>query len=496
VGILAPLAVAEFMLTLDLSIVNVALPAIRGDLGFSQSSLQWVVNGYALTFAGFLLLGGRAADLFGGRRVFLGALSVFSVASLACGLATEQAALVAARVVQGLSAGVLAPATLSILTATYRQPEARNRALAIWTAVAIGGGAVGGLLGGVLTSALSWRWIFFVNVPVGASLLALAVSRLPRTDMGRARHQLDIAGAVTVTGGLTALVWGLIRSDEAGWGSAEVMGAFALAAAVLGAFVLLETQVVREPLLPFSVFRSRLLSAGNLLSFLSFVPVMATWFFLTLYLQGVRGYTPIQAGLLFLPISLAVVGGSQMSFRVISRVDARTLFLAGGLIAAAGLAWLGRLAVETDPLWVLLPASLAMAGGGLMFAPITVAATSGVAPEQGGLASGLLNTSRQIGGALGLAVLGTIAAAHTGAQAGEGQAAALSAGYATALLVGAGIFVATALVGALALPARLGAPAPGNDARPHDGAQHTRGRASASTTGDHKGPRRTAGGAA
>jgi EmrB/QacA subfamily drug resistance transporter len=482
-GILALLAVAEFMLTLDLSIVNVALPAIRGDLGFSQSSLQWVVNGYALTFAGFLLLGGRAADLFGGRRVFVGALSVFSVASLACGLATDEAALVAARVVQGMSAGVLAPATLSLLTATYRQPDTRNRALAIWTAVAIGGGAVGGLLGGALTSALSWRWIFFVNVPVGASLLALAVSRLPRTDADSAPRELDVAGAITVTGGLTALVWGLIRSDEAGWGSGEVVSAFALAAALLGTFVVLETRLARAPLVPFSVFRSRLLSAGNLLSFLSFVPVMATWFFLTLYLQGVRGYTPIEAGLLFLPMSLAVVGGSHVSFRVISRLDARPLFLAGGLIAAAGLAWLGRLAAGTDPLWVLLPASVAMAGGGLMFAPITVAATSPVAPEQGGLASGLLNTSRQIGGALGLAVLGTIAAAHTGAHAAEGQAAALSAGYATALLVGAAIFVVTALIGAVALPARLGATAPGNDARPHGGPQRTRGSAPAGPGG-------------
>jgi EmrB/QacA subfamily drug resistance transporter len=440
VGVLPLLAVAELMLTLDLSIVNVALPAIRSDLGFSQSSLQWVVNGYALTFAGFLLLGGRAADLFGGKRVFLGALGVFTVASLACGLATEAVTLVAARVVQGLSAGVLAPATLSMLTTTYREPDARQRALAIWTAAAIGGASVGGLLGGVLTGALSWRWIFFVNVPVGASLVALAAQRLPRTDVDWAAHELDVAGAVTVTGGLTALVWALIRSGEAGWGSAEVVGGLTVAAALLGLFVLLETRVARAPLVPFSVFRSRLLSAGNLLSFLSFVPVMATWFFLTLYLQGVKGYTPSETGLLFLPMSLAVAGGSQVSFRVVSRFDARALFLSGGLIAAAGMAWLGRLAAGTDPVWVIVPASVAMAGGGLMFAPITVAATSGVAPEQGGLASGLLNTTRQIGGAFGLAVLGTIAA---------------DAGYATALDVGAATFVATAAAGAIALPAEI-----------------------------------------
>jgi EmrB/QacA subfamily drug resistance transporter len=455
VGLLTLLAVAEFMLTLDLSIVNVALPSIRGDVGSSQSSLQWVVNAYALTFAGFLLLGGRAADLFGGRRVFLGSLSAFTVASLACGLATGETMLVASRAIQGLCAGVLAPATLSILTAVYREPQARTRALAIWTAVAIGGGAVGGLLGGLLTATLSWRWIFFVNVPVGTALLALAIRRLPRAD-GEVNRELDLAGAMTVTGGLTALVWGLIRSNETGWGSAEVVGAFALAALLLGAFVLIETLVARAPLVPFSVFRSRLVSAGNLLSFLSFVPVMATWFFLSLYVQGIRGYSPAEAGLLFLPVSLAVVGGSQLSFRAISRLDARALFLSGGLVAAVGLVWLGGLHADTKLVWVIAPASLAMLGGGLMFAPITMAATS-VAPQQGGLASGLLNTSRQIGGALGLAVLGAIAAAHTPGGA-DSSPADVSSSYGTALTVGAVVFVVTAVVGAGILPARLTAP--------------------------------------
>jgi EmrB/QacA subfamily drug resistance transporter len=466
-AILALMAVAEFMLTLDLSIVNVALPAIRGDLGFSQASLQWVVNGYALTFAGFLLLGGRAADLFGGRRVFLGALGAFSLASLACALATAEGALVAARVVQGLSAGVLSPVTLSILTATYREPEARNRALSIWTAVAIGGGAIGGLLGGVLTSALSWRWIFLVNVPVGAVLLALAASRLPRTPTDATRRELDLAGAITVTGGLTALVWGLIRSEESGWGSADAMGGFALAAALLGAFAVVESRVARSPLVPFAVFRSRLLSAGNLLSFLSFVPVIATWYFMTLYLQAVRGFSPMETGLLFLPMALAVVGGSQLSFRLLSGLDARALFAGGGLVAAAGLAWLGRLGADTGVTWVIVPASIAMVGGGLMFAPIMVAATSGVAPDQGGLASGLVNTTRQIGGALGLAALGTIAAAHAGGEAGAAQAEVLSTGYAAALDIGAAIYMVTAIVGTIALPVRLDAPTPRSDRRPH-----------------------------
>jgi MFS family permease len=346
---------------------------------------------------------------------------------------------------------------LSILIAAYRTPDARNRALAIWTAAAIGGGAVGGLLGGALISALSWRWVFIVNVPVGAVLLALATRSLPRARPATSRSDLDVAGAVTVTGGLTALVWGLVRSTDAGWGSREVGGALALATVLLAAFVVLEARVTRAPLVPFSVFRARPVWSGNLLSFLSFVPVMATWFFLTIYLQQVRGLTPLQTGLLFLPLSLAVIGGSQASFRLIRRLDARALFVAGGLIAAVGLARLARLDPGTGLPWVIVPATIAMAGGGLMFAPITVAATS-VAPEQGGLASGLLNTTRQIGGAFGLAVLGTIAAADPTPHTAE--AAALTAGYGTALMVGAAIFLATAVAGALALPGQVGRAAP------------------------------------
>lgn len=455
VGVLPLLAVAEFMLTLDLSIVNVALPAIRSDLGFAPVSLQWVVNAYALAFAGFLLLGGRAADLFGSRRVFLGALSAFTLASLACGLAASPVALVVARAIQGLSAGVLSPATLSILTATYDEPTQRNRALSIWTAVAIGGGAVGGLAGGVLTDLWSWRWIFLVNVPIGALLLGLSVSRLRRRDSAGARPRLDIAGAVTATAGLTTLVWALIRSSETAWATGGVIGALAAAAVLLAGFVVIETRFAPAPLVPFTVFGSRLIWAGNLMSFLSFVPVMATWYFLSLYLQEVRGYTPIEAGSTFVPISLAVIAGSQMSFSLISRIDARLLFGAGGMVAAAGMAWLGGLTVDTGIALVIVPACLAMTGGGLMFAPITVAATSGVASDQGGLASGLLNTTRQVGGALGLAVLGTVAATHAAGQSEPEQPSALVDGFALAISSGAVIYAVTAIAGALALPGRL-----------------------------------------
>jgi EmrB/QacA subfamily drug resistance transporter len=457
VGLLAVLAVAEFMLTLDLSIVNVGLPAIRDDLGFTRTSLPWVINAYALAFGGFLLLGGRAADLVGGRTVFLGALSGFTLASLACGLAQDPGPIVVARAVQGLSAGVLSPATLSILTATYDEPSERNRALSIWTAVAIGGGAIGGLVGGVITDVLSWRWIFLVNVPVGALLFVLALTRLPRSHTAAGLRHLDVGGAITATAGLTAVVWALMRTDATGWGSGDVIGGFVAAAALLTTFVVIETRMARAPLVPFAVFRSRLLWAGNLMSFLSFVPVMATWYFLSLYLQGVRGYTPTEAGTIFLPISIAVIAGSQISFRILPRTDARILFGLGGLTAAAGMAWLGRLASGTDIAGVMAPACLAMIGGGLMFAPITVAATAGASPDQGGLASGLLNTTRQVGGALGLAILGTIAAASATTREGLSQPSALTDGYATAFTVGATIFLATAIAGVLALPSGLDA---------------------------------------
>ena len=460
-GLLPVLGTAEFMLVLDLSIVNVALPRIQAGLDFTPGALAWVVSAYALTFGGFLLLGGRAADLFGGRRVFLAALSVFTLASLACGLANGPGVLIGARAVQGLSAGVLSPATLSILTAAFTGPQARNRALSIWTAVAIGGGAAGAIAGGVLTGLLSWRWIFFVNVPVGAGLLAAAWSRLPRRQPAGSRGRLDLAGAVTVTGGLVAITWALTGARASGWASAQVTGALATGAVLLGVFALVETRLARAPLVPFSVFRSRLVSAGNALSFLSFLPAMAIWFLLTLYLQDVRGYTALQAGLVFLPMSLAVAAGTQASFAVISRADTRLLFLAGGLTAAGGAAWLTQLAAYGSLWAIVVPACLAMAGGGLMFAPIMAAATTGLPPSQGGLASGLLNTSRQAGGALGLAILASIAAAHAGAQHtgapdGASHAAALAAGFSAAFGIAAGIFAATAITGSLILPRQIG----------------------------------------
>jgi hypothetical protein len=324
---------------------------------------------------------------------------------------------------------VLSPATLSILTATFTDFQARNRALSIWTAVAVGGGAVGAIAGGVLTGLLSWRWIFFVNIPVGAGLLAAAWFRLPRTQTG-----------------------------ASGWTSAQVGGALAAGAVLFGVFALVEARVARAPVVPFSVFRSRLVSAGNALSFLSFLPVMAIWFFLTLYLQDVRGYTALQAGLVFLPMSLAVAAGTQVGFKVIGRADTRLLFLTGGLTAAGGAAWLAQL-TPSGGLWaVIVPACLAMAGGGLMFAPIMAAATAGLPPGQGGLAS------RQVGGALGLAILASVGAAHAGTQHGVGHPA-LTAGFSAAYGVAAGIFAATATIGSLILPRQVSTPKSGEGAQ-------------------------------
>jgi MFS family permease len=374
--------------------------------------------------------------------------------------------LIAARAVQGLGAGVLAPTTLSILTATYPAPEQRHRALSIWTAAAIGGGAVGGLVGGVLTAVLSWRWIFLVNVPIGAVVLAYAIVHLPRRSAPAGHHRLDVAGAVTGTAGLTALVWALVRIETLGWAAAPVVVGLAAAALLLAAFALIETRLASAPLLPVSIFAPRAVAAGNLLAFLSFIPVTATWYLLSIWLQTDRGYPPAQTGLWFLPMSLAVVGGSQAGFRLVTRVDARLLFAAGGLLGAIGLAWLGALSTHTPIVWVIVAATAAMAGGGLTFAPITVAATAGVSPEQGGLASGLLNTARQIGGALGLAVLGTLAATHT-----TDHAAGTSAGAAKAFTAGAVILAATTLAGALILPARLARLSDGATVHPHPNRQ-------------------------
>jgi EmrB/QacA subfamily drug resistance transporter len=452
-SVLATVAVAEFMLVLDVSIVNVALPTIRGDLGFSETGLQWVVNAYAVTFGGFLLLGGRAADLYGGKRVFTGTLGLFTLASLACGLAPGGAFLIGARAVQGFAASLLSPATLSILTGTFAGDE-RKRAIAIWSGVAIGGGAVGAILGGLLTELLSWRWIFFVNVPVGAILLVVGLHSLPASTK-RGRPRLDLPGAVTVTVSLLALVLAFVRSSVVGWSSWQTLLPLLAGVALVAVFLVIEWRLASEPLVPLSIFRSRPVAVGNLLMFSSFMAVVATWFFLTLYLQIVRHYSPLDAGLFFLPLSLVVIAASQIGFKLTGRLSGRVVTGVGGLLAGVGLLWLGRIGVNSSLLAVAAPALISMTGSGLMYAPITLASTAEIAPELVGLASGLLNATRQLGGAFGLAVLTTVAIWKTHAASGN-HTAALTAGYRDAFDGGALFFLLAAILGLLLLPALRG----------------------------------------
>jgi EmrB/QacA subfamily drug resistance transporter len=448
------------MVVLDISIVNVALPSIQTDLGFSVSGLQWVVNAYTLTFAGFLLLGGRAADLFGRRRMFVAGLGMFTAASFLGGLAQTQGQLIGARVLQGLGGAILAPATLTIITTTFREGSERARALGIWSAVAAAGASAGALLGGILTDVLSWRWILFVNVPIGLASIVAARAFLPESRAeGLDRRHLDIAGAVTVTIGLVSLVYSIVQTESYGWTSARVLVPLAVALVFLGAFAVIEGRVAISPLVPFRIFRSRSLTSGNVFIGLFFAGMFGAWYFETLYMQSVLGFTPLQAGLAFLPQTLLIAILSQVSSRLIAGFGTRRLMVAGSTIAAAGLLWLSRITPESSFLADLLgPFLLIGAGMGLSITPVVVATTSGVEPSDAGLASGLLNTSRIVGAAIGLAVLATVAASRTAAVLGEGvatparQAAALTAGYSRGLVISTGILLASAAVALLAMP--------------------------------------------
>jgi EmrB/QacA subfamily drug resistance transporter len=457
-AVLAIASLGQYMVVLDVSIVNVALPSIRGDLGFSASGLQWVVNAYTIVFAGFLLLGGRAADLFGQRRLFLIGLGLFTCASLAGGFAQGETMLIAARVAQGLGGAVLSPATLTIITTTFREPARRARALGVWSAVAGAGGASGALLGGILTDYLSWRWILFVNVPVGLAGLVLARLILPENTPSAGSRHIDIPGAFLVTGGLVALVYGIVASDSHGWSGAATLTGLAVGGILLACFVAYETRVADVPLVPMRLFRSRRLTVANLVMFFLSGGVFASWYFLTLYMQNSLGYSPLKAGLAFLPQTLAIVAGAQLSGRLVGRLGARFLIVVAGLLAVVGLGWLSRIPVNgTYMVNLLVPCVLIGTGLGVAMTPIALSATAGLPRADGGLASGVVNAMRMVGGALGLAVLATLALDHTHALAGSGDApaAALVAGYGRALGVAA-LSVAVAVLVALALPAEPG----------------------------------------
>ncbi|GAA3936683.1 MFS transporter [Actinomadura viridis] len=445
---------AQFMVVLDISVVNVALPSIRQALGFGAAGPQWVVNGYALAFAGFLLLGGRLADLYGLRRVFAAGLALFSAASLVGGLATTPGVLVAARAAQGLGAAVLAPATLTLLTTTFPEGPGRTRALAAWTSVGLAGGTAGNLIGGALTEFLSWRWILLVNVPLGAVALPLAMAFLS-TGGGRVRggRRLDVAGAVTVTSGLMLLTFGVTQVRGRGWDDAVTVCALGGAVLALAAFVLVETRPAAAPLMPLRLLRPRSIWAGNLVLLLAGACLNPMWFFLTFYMQDGLGYGGLRTGLGFLPHTVVTIAvGLRLTPWLMERVDARVLIGAGALVSAAGFAWQARAVPEGGYLpGVLVPAVLISAGAGLLNGPAAVAVTRGVAPGDAGAASGLMNTAKQVGGALGLAVLSTLAAAGavgaSGASGAEGSLAG-SFDHGRAFLAMAAVMVAVAALAA------------------------------------------------
>ncbi len=440
----------QFLVVLDVSVVNVALPAMRTGLGLSELGLQWIVNAYVITFAGFMLLGGRAADLFGRKRIFVLGLALFTVASLGGGLAQQPWQLIAARTVQGVGAAVLSPATLTILTTSFPTGPARTRAIGTWTAVGAGGGAVGGLVGGVLTESLSWRWVLLINVPVGALVLAGAVLWLTESRQGTGRR-LDVPGALLVTGGLALVAYGIVQTETDGWASASALLPLAAGLVVIAAFLAVEARA-KAPLMPLGLFRLRSVSSANAAMVLAGAAMFSMWYFLSLYVQNVLGYRPLQAGLSFIPHSLSIVLGSKIAPRLMNRVGAKTLAITGAVISAAGMVWQGTMDVHGSYLGTILGPGILMAlGAGLTATPIASIATSGADPADQGLVSGLINTSRQMGGALGLSVLSTVAASRTEA---DNSPQAMADGYGLAFQVGSLILLVSLVLMIVALPRR------------------------------------------
>jgi EmrB/QacA subfamily drug resistance transporter len=439
--LLVLVCLAQFMVVLDVSIVNVALPSIRDGLHFTTTGLQWVVNAYSLTFAGFLLLGGRASDLLGRRRVFMAGIALFVLSSLCCALASSQGLLIAARTVQGFGGAIIAPASLAIIATSFAEGRERNRAFGIWGAIGGVGAASGVLLGGILTQVLGWPSIFFINVPVGLAVLLVGPAIIPegrRTTTGP-RH-FDALGALLVTGGLMAVVYGIVGTDTHGWGSTGVLAPIALGLLLLASFVAVEGRFARVPLVPLRMFRLRLLRAANIVVFLLGSAMFAMWFILSLYLQQVLHLDALQTGLAFLPMTLGVVLGSSQAARLVAKVGVRPVIAGGMFSSAVGLALLSGITPGASYFTAVMPGGLLAAlGMGLSVVPVTIIAIQGVPTGESGLASGLVNTSRLMGGALGLAVLSTIAASRTHAQllSGVGTLSATSDGYQLAFVVGA-----------------------------------------------------------
>jgi EmrB/QacA subfamily drug resistance transporter len=451
------LCLGDLMIVLDVTIVGVALPSIRTDLGFSESSLAWVVNAYLITFGGFLLLGGRLGDLFGHRRLFLLGIGLFTVASLACGIATSQEFLVAARAIQGLGGAIVSAVALSLVIRLFTEPAERAKAMGVFGFVASGGGSIGVLLGGILTDALDWHWIFLVNVPIGIAVGVFSLRLLPAGGGEAADSRLDIAGAVTVTASLMLAVFAIVKGNEVGWGTVRTLGLLAAAAALFAVFLVIEHRVP-SPLMPLGLFRLRNLAFSNVIGVL-WAAAMFAWFFLSaLYLQLVLGYSPLEVGLAFLPGNL-IMGALSLgiSARLVMRFGIRPPLAAGLGLAALGLLLLARAPVDGNFVVDVLPSMILLGiGAGIAFNPVLLAAMSEVEPSEAGLASGIVNTSFMMGGALGLAVLASLAASRTETleASGDDPLAALTGGYHAAFLLGAIFAAGAAAIGAVFLRTR------------------------------------------
>jgi EmrB/QacA subfamily drug resistance transporter len=448
------LCLGDLMIVLDVTIVGVALPSIREDLGFSEESLAWIVNAYLITFGGFLLLGGRLGDLFGHRRLFLLGITLFTLASAACGLATSQEMLVGARAVQGVGGAVVSAVALSLMMTLFTEPAERAKAMGVFGFVAAGGGSLGVLLGGILTDVLDWHWIFLVNVPVGILVVVLSLLLIPGARVPTAAQRLDVAGAVTVTTALMLAVYAIVNGNEVGWSTARTLGLLAAAGALLAAFLLIEHRV-ESPLMPLRLFRLRNIAVSNVVGVL-WAGAMFAWFFLSaLYLQLVLGYSPLQVGLAFLPGNLIMgILSIGLSAKLVMRFGIRPPLATGLGLAAIGLLLFARAPVDGSFVVDVLPSMILLGlGAGMAFNPVLLAAMSDVEPSEAGLASGFVNTSFMMGGALGLAVLASLAASRSDTllASGESQAAALTGGYHVAFLVGALFAASAAVIGALLL---------------------------------------------
>lgn len=456
-GALIVVCLGVLMIVLDSTVVNVALPSVKNDLGFSESALAWVVNAYLLTFGGFLLLGGRLGDLYGHRRVFLIGIVAFTLASVACGIADTQTFLVVARALQGLGGAVVTAVALSLIMGLFTEERERAKAMGVYSFVCAGGGSIGVLLGGLITDLLDWHWVFLINLPIGAAVFVASLKLLPRGNGTVATRHLDVAGAVTVTAALMLAVYAIVNGNEAGWLSMRTLGMLGGAAVLLAVFVAIESRV-RAPLMPLGLFSLRNVTVANIVGVL-WAAAMFAWFFLSaLYLQLVLGYGPMQVGLAFLPANLIMAAFSLgLSAKLVLRFGIRVPLAVGLGLATIGLALFARAPVDGAFVADVLPGMLLLGlGAGMAFNPVLLAAMSDVRPEDSGLASGVVNTSFMMGGALGLAILASFAAARTGSlvAAGADRVIALNSGYQLAFLVGACFAALAAILGALLLRAR------------------------------------------